>query len=815
MARKTSKTARRGAGSAGVGRRRRADRLFETALDAHRQGRIGDADRLYQDVLGAEPDHTGALQHLGILAQQRGDADESVRLLARAATIMPSDPLLQNNLGNALRSRGDHARAISAYRAAVASDAGYVNALYNLAGLLQEQGEGVESEACYRRVVALAPVDVGAWMGLGMTLLDQDRDDDALPCFERAVSLRPEDPVCQYNFGNALKVVGRMDDAVAAFRRAVAIRPDYAEAHHNLGMALQTAGDGRAAESEFREALHYRPDYTIAFVSLASVLNDRGEFSDAEELCRKALAANPDGIRALLLLANTLRAQQREDEALQILRRAVEVDPNNIDARLAIGEALLGVDRWKEAAEIFEQVITEHPLHVAAHGALSKAYVRLHRTSAAIEACRKAIGQNADFADGHCNLGLALRQAGDGAAAAEAFQTAIRIDPEFAEAHNNLGIVYMDEGDMERAMECFREALKLDSRMAASSLNMSRARNFGESDLPEISRIEGLLENNDVSDEGRMNLHFALGKMFDDCARYDKAFEHFRAANRFKRKRVRFDGAHFQAWSAKFLDVFTPAYFEDHAGLGDTSHRPVFIVGMPRSGTTLIEQILASHPQVYGADELTTIFDIVCALERRASGDVNYPDNVPDLDPGALQWGARQYLDKLQSIDGQAARVTDKMPTNFFHLGIIAAMLPGARIIHCRRDALDVCLSNYVQMFAEGHYYSYDLSDIAVYYRGYERIMSHWREVLPIRLYEVQYEELIEDQERISRELIDYLGLDWDERCLAFHQTKRVVRTASNWQVRQPMYKTARNRWKNYEKNLAQLKADLRYVEDA
>ena len=155
------------------------------------------------------------------------------------------------------------------------------------------------------------------------------------------------------------------------------------------------------------------------------------------------------------------------------------------------------------------------------------------------------------------------------------------------------------------------------------------------------------------------------------------------------------------------------------------------------------------------------------------------------------------------------------MPSNFTQLGLIAVMLPGAHVIHCRRDAMDVCLSNFVQMFAEGHYYSYDLSDIAIYYRGYEQVMSHWREVLPMRMYEVQYEQLIEDHERISRELVDYIGLDWDDRCLAFHETKRAVRTASNWQVRQPIYKTARKRWKHYEKNLAQLKSDLQYLEDA
>ena len=396
----------------------------------------------------------------------------------------------------------------------------------------------------------------------------------------------------------------------------------------------------------------------------------------------------------------------------------------------------------------------------------------------------------------------------------EALQAAIRIDPEFAEAHNNLGIVYMDVGDMERAMACFREALKLNPRMAASSLNMSRARRFTAADLPEIARIEELVQEPDIPDEGRMNLHFALGKMFDDSAQYEKAFEHFLKANQYKRKRVRFNAEHYKGWSARFLDVFTREFFDQHANMGDASELPVFIVGMPRSGTTLVEQILASHPQVHGADELTTIFDITCALEQRNSGAQTYPGIISTLDASAFTWGARHYLDKLRSIDDQAVRITDKMPTNFFHLGLIAVMLPHARIIHCRRDAMDVCLSNFVQMFAEGHYYSYDLSDIAAYYRGYEQVMAHWREVLPIRMYEVQYEELIDDQERISRELVDYLGLAWDDRCLAFHETKRAVRTASNWQVRQPIYKNARKRWKNYEQSLAGLKADLGYVED-
>jgi hypothetical protein len=236
---------------------------------------------------------------------------------------------------------------------------------------------------------------------------------------------------------------------------------------------------------------------------------------------------------------------------------------------------------------------------------------------------------------------------------------------------------------------------------------------------------------------------------------------------------------------------------------------------MPRSGTTLVEQILASHPRVHGAGELTTLFDFICAMEEPGAGGVKYPEIIAAAGDAELQRRARQYLDTLEAIEPQAPRVTDKMPTNFFHLGFIAAMFPRAHIVHCRRDAMDTCLSNFVQMFTEGHYYSYDLSDIATYYRGYEQIMSYWRDVLPIRMYEVQYETLVDDQERISRELIDYIGLEWDDRCLAFHETRRAVRTASNWQVRQPIYKTARKRWKNYERELTQLKSDLQYVEDA
>ena len=680
---------------------------------------------------------------------------------------------------------------------------------------LHQAGELARARGLYEQIIERDPGHADALHYLGLACFQGGDGERAVALIRRAIAQKPRVASYHDNLGSVLESTGALEEALDAYGEAARLSGEDAERSFNTGVVLHRLGRQVEAEAAYRKAIDLAPGDGGFHYNLANLLKSEGRLEEAVGHYQQAIDSEQGSADARNNLGNTLQALGRLDEAMLAYRGALKVRPNDINAHCNLANVLLDLNRWNEASNMIEQIIVENPLHVADHSTLSKACIRLHRTSAAIEVCRKAIAEDADCADAHCNLGFALRQARDIPGAIEALQTAIRIDPAFAEAHNNLGIVYMDRGDNERAMECFREALKLDPKMAASSLNMSRTRRFGEQDLPEIARIEDLLEAGDVSDAGRVNLHFALGKMFDDCACYDKAFEHFRQANRYKCRYIRFDAEHDRRWGAKFPDVFTPAYFDSHAGLGDPSERPVFIVGMPRSGTTLVEQILASHPRVYGADELTTIFDIVCALEQRGTGGAKFPDNVPSLDETELQWGARQYLDHLQTIDGQAARVTDKMPLNFFHLGLIAVMLPRARIIHCRRDAMDVCLSNFVQKFAEGHHYSYDLSDTATYYRGYEQVMSHWREVLPIQMFEVQYEELVEDQERVSRALIDYIGLDWDDRCLAFHQTKRAVRTASNWQVRQPIYKTARKRWKNYEKHLTGLRAELGYVEDA
>jgi len=237
----------------------------------------------------------------------------------------------------------------------------------------------------------------------------------------------------------------------------------------------------------------------------------------------------------------------------------------------------------------------------------------------------------------------------------------------------------------------------------------------------------------------------------------------------------------------------------------------VFIVGVPRSGTTLVEQILASHPMVYGADELSTLSELAETLAELPGTTKGFPWVASDLGRDSAARLGQAYLDHLASLDSSSARVTDKMPANYFHLGLIAAILPGARIIHCRRDPMDTCFSNFIQFFGDHHYYSYSLEHIGVYYREYARIMDHWRRVLPLSMHEVFYEDMVEDPERQTRALLDHLDLPWDDACLEFHQTRRAVRTASHWQVRQPIYRTSRQRWRRYEPHLRELAAAIGY----
>jgi hypothetical protein len=393
--------------------------------------------------------------------------------------------------------------------------------------------------------------------------------------------------------------------------------------------------------------------------------------------------------------------------------------------------------------------------------------------------------------------------------AIEALRAALAINPNLAEAHNNLAMLLMANGATGASVEALERALDIDPQFPSAYFNLARAKRFESGDRALLDRALRLAESEELSDEEAGTMHFALGKMLEDLGEFEDAFSHYQAGNAMVRGRVQYDTHLQEQWAERLKRAFTPQLAERLAPYADTSEAPIFVVGMPRSGTSLVEQILASHPEVYAAGELTRFYQFTRGMSSRMGGDQPYPECVGRLGAVQLREMAESYLDELTTMAPGARRFTDKLPVNFMHLGLIAMTFARARIVHCTREPMAVCWSMFAQYFESGNAFAYELEEVGRFYRQYQGLMAHWEKLFPNRFYTVAYEELVRHQETVSRALLTHCGLSWDPRCLRFYETKRPVNTASVWEVRQPMYTTSVDRWKHFEPFLEELKQAL------
>ena len=418
------------------------------------------------------------------------------------------------------------------------------------------------------------------------------------------------------------------------------------------------------------------------------------------------------------------------------------------------------------------------------------------------EVFRHILKKNKKHAKTWTQLGIAAFAMDDLKAAQRYLKTAIKIDSSDPLPYYNLGVIDQRLGDMAAARRHLNRAISLKPDFAEAYFSLSLSHKFKRGDGT-VDRVEALCKTSNLSKSERCFLHFAAGKMHDDMGKPSPAFAHFRDANRLMA------GSYDRTWEETFTAdqklVFDKTLFDRYAGHGVESDAPIFIVGMARSGTTLVEQILSSHPKVAGLGELGDLTDIANALPAQSIPGAIYPGCLRDMDVTAHRQFADAYLHRTATLASGAARTVDKNPANFRHLGLIAIMFPNARIIHCMRSPLDVCLSCYFKKFATGMEHTFDLDDLAHYYRLYHDLMTHWREVLPLPIYDLSYEDMIENQEAVSRDLLAFCGLDWHPRCERFFENKRTVVTASTWQVRQPLYSSSVGRWKMYEAELQPL----------
>ncbi|MBF0621594.1 MAG: sulfotransferase [Magnetococcales bacterium] len=406
-----------------------------------------------------------------------------------------------------------------------------------------------------------------------------------------------------------------------------------------------------------------------------------------------------------------------------------------------------------------------------------------------------------DYALAIHNLGLIAYQRGDVETAMDKYRESLKLLPTHADAYNNLGVAYQSLGQLDEAMGCYQKAVKLKPTYAQAIRHLALYCKQYPFEDGEIDRIKKLITNREVPELDAMHLHFALGHTLDFRGDYDDAFKHFKQGNDIHGRTMKFDFNRSRYYVEHIKKTFTKEYFEKRAHWGLKSDLPVFIIGMPRSGTSLVEQILASHDDAYGAGELRDIRQMVASLRDKLGGKNQYPQNLRDADMTALMSMGSQYLERVVQLpEEKVLRISDKMPFNFMHLGLIAVMFPNCKIIRCGRHPLDTCLSNYFQFFPEGNQFSYDLHNIGFYHRQYEELTEHWAEVLPVEILDVNYEDVVANPKQEVKRMLKHVDLPWSDDCLAFHKKKRSVRTASAVQVRQPLYNRSVARWEKYRK---------------
>src|SRR3984885_11441041 len=600
-------------------------------------------------------------------------------------------------------------------------------------------------------------------------LRSQGRGPEAPPLYRQALQIQPHYTAAHNNLGNALLQLGQHADAVAAYRLALAQSPENADIHCNLANALRQLGQLPEALIESERAIALNPRLSMAHNNLGLVLAGQGRRDEAVVSYRRALALNPGYLEALNNLGNVLHELGERGEAVTLYRKAVELDPQRPDSHGNLGNVLTELGRLEQAMESFRRALALQPQHLQAH----------------------------------LGLGTALQMRGRASEAQESYQAALALEPHNVEALTLQGELHANRGQFGEAHELFQRALELDADFPFVYCSIAAHRKMTDEDGAWREGVEALLAR-PLPLGHQISLRYALGKYCDDLCRYDEAFGHYRAANDLsKRYGASYEPGKLSERVERIIGRFDAALLRQPQGESAASELPVFIIGMPRSGTSLTEQILASHPAVFGAGELR--------FWNRAFSEFEAAQSKGDSIARVIPAMARDYLERLRSLSDGALRVVDKMPANFLYAGLIHAALPRARIIHMQRHPLDTCLSIYFQNFFNMGAYSNDLEHLAHYYGEYLRIMRHWRAVLPgSALLEIPYEGLIEDQEGWTRRLLEFVGLPWDARCLEFHRTERLVITASRWQVRQKLSAASVGRWRNYEKYLEPLRGLVR-----
>jgi tetratricopeptide (TPR) repeat protein len=723
---------------------------LRAALELHQAARYADAARRYHGLLLHEPENADALHLFGVMHHECGHSVRAAELIGRAVALRPQAAAFHANLAEVHRKLGQHEQAIDCCRTALRLQPGYPEAANNLGLALQALG----------------------------------RHEDAIQAFHAALASRPTFALARNNLGVALRDLGRVDEAFEAFRLAVEADPNLAMAQANLGQALLDRGEVDQALPHCEEAIRLQPELAAARNALGNAYSALDRRPEAVAAYSEALRLSPDlgGPRVHANIGRALHRDGRLRQALFHLQRAAELEPDDDD----------------------------HWLNLAAAHADDDDY------AAAIPCCRRVVELRPESPRGHTELGRALQDEGQTAEALACFRRALELDPDHFDAMLKLGGLYEELGEMDAAAASYRQASAIRPA-APGPLACLATMLRGRLQQEERTAIRTRLDDSQLDDGPRASLLFGQAHDHDARGEYVEAAACLEPANalasRARQERGRdYDPVEHSAFVGRLIEGFSPELIARlaGAGAGDDTCQPVFVFGMPRSGTTLVEQVLASHSRVHGAGELRLVRRTLEAIPATLGREDILLPCLAAFDEPAVKTLARLHLDRLSAIldrdrpGFEADRIVDKMPDNYLYLGLIAILFPRATLISVRRDPRDIALSCWMTNFRSIRWAD-DPDHLAGRIREYRRMMAHWEAVLPTPVHEVVYERLVDDFETEAQRLVAACGLEWEPSCAEFHRTTRPVRTASVTQVRQPLYRKSLSRWKNYRCELASL----------
>ena len=802
---------------------------FQKALAAQKSARVDEARQLYLAILQAQPTHPAANFNMGMLAVGIDKLQEALPFFKTAYEATPanaqfvwgyvvvlgklghvaaaksvfrqakyrgakSDALDQleqqlNELGNSQAEE----TAVESLKAAIKANPKAPDNHFNLARALNKAGDLIAAIESYRQAISIKPNYAEAHYMLALSLKGNGEITEAIKAYEAVLKINPDHANSYYNIGNILKDQGAIDAAIKSYKQAIKAKPDFAYAYINMGLALVGKGDLDASIESYKQAIQIKPDYAYAYLNMGVSLKNKGDLDAAIGSYKQAIKIKPDYAEAYSNMGNALKEKGDLDASIKSYKQAIKIKPDYAYAYLNMGVSLKDKGDLDAAIESYKQAIKIKPDFADAYLNMGVSLKDKGDLDAAIESYKQAIKIKPDYEEAYSNMGIALKEKGDLAAAIESYKQAIKIKPDYADAYLNMGVSLKDKGDLDAAIESYKQAIKIKPDYAEAHSNLSFVHKYMVGDKLLI-QLESLYAQKGLTGDQKCHLCFALAKANEDIGEHNQAFTYLKEGNSIRKKLLDYNITQDEKLFSTLKKASKALHKTKLCINKKTSDiTPIFILGMPRSGTTLVEQIISSHSQVKAAGELDYV--------RRLG--YNLSIGTTDVTQSNLTAFRQAYLDALAKVSEGRSFVTDKMPHNFQFIGLICAAFPEAKIIHIRRDPRATCWSNFKHYFpAKGLGYSYDLCDLVKYYKLYGDLMRFWHQHLSNLIYDLDYDALTNNQEEETRFLIEHIGLDWDDACLSPENNKRVAKTASQQQVQKKVYRNSSQEWLKFDKFL-------------